>query len=1132
MKKRKLLGIGIAISAIFTLVGCSSTPVKGDKGEKGDDGVSVVSIGLTGSEGLVDVYTITYSDGSTTTFKVTNGADGEQGIQGEPGKDGLTPVISISDDNTWIINGEDTGIKAEGVDGADGIGIVSIEKTKTEENVDTYTITYSDGTTTEFTVTNGKDGAQGIKGEAGKDGHTPVIRIGSNGNWFIDGEDSGVSAIGISGYTPYIGSNGNWFIKDVDTGISAKGDNGKDGLTPHVGENGNWWIGEVDTGVLARGTDGVGIEKIEKTKTIENVDYYTITYTNGSIAEFTVTNGKDGAQGIKGEPGEDGHTPVVNVGDNGNWFVDGVDTNQPATGADGLTPYIGENGNWWIGDTDTNVKAKGEDGVDGLTPYIGEDGFWYIGEENTGVLARGKDGNSIVSILKTSTEGNVDTYTITFSDGSSTTFTVTNGKDGIDGIDGKPGEDGHTPTIEIGDNGNWFIDGKDSGVSAYGSASVYTVTLDCQGGTLPEGSYVRYQVKNGETILDLPEPTKSGYEFQGWFTGLDVNDGQFLTTTPVTKDLTLFAKWKAESENSFTVTWVNYDGRIIETDYDVAYGTYPSFDAETPTKPQTESKQYNFIGWSPDLASVVADTVYIAQFEEVDREYVVNFECGEYGSLTQNSFEIKYGEFIEEPSLNVQNLPDNIIFEGWTIKGSDELIGFPYKVTGDVTFVAKWGEIEDASSRLTYYYDETYDGYVVRSYNEDISKPARVIKIPETYNNGINGEKPVVGIEATFRLNQNLEAVSLPNSLKFIGDNAFRDSLVKKVNLPNSLEKIGAYAFSNSKIVNLNFYENLMEIEEYAFHNSPLSDCDLSQTKLVILQKCAFSKTNINSVKLSNTITTLGEECFRECKSLINFNLTESITTIKAGAFYACESIKEFYIPSSVINIEEGDYNTSTPGVFQACSNLEKVIIDSNITKIGNVMFRQCESLKDISLPNTIKIIGNGAFNSCYALKNIDLPDSIETFEQWCFALAGLETIKLPKNLKSIDQNVFFACSSLTSVTFNDGLETIETNGFYLCNEITSLKLPRSLKTIKANGIDMPKLEKIIISNSVETIEENAIKGSERLIIYAEKESYPETGWANGFSNSNIIYWYSEEEPTSPGELYWHYDENGDAIRW
>lgn len=64
-------------------------------------------------------------------------------------------------------------------------------------------------------------------------------------------------------------------------------------------------------------------------------------------------------------------------------------------------------------------------------------------------------------------EGNLETtYTITFLDGTEYTFTVKNGKDGEQGIQGEPGKDGHTPTIEIGDNGNRIIDGTDTGISS------------------------------------------------------------------------------------------------------------------------------------------------------------------------------------------------------------------------------------------------------------------------------------------------------------------------------------------------------------------------------------------------------------------------------------------------------------------------------------------------------------------------------------------------------------------------------------------------------------------------------------------------------------------------------------------
>lgn len=70
----------------------------------------------------------------------------------------------IIDDNgywaVWDADAEEyvaTEYKAQGTDGHDGVGIVSIEKTGTSGLVDTYTITFTSGNPVTYTVTNGRD---------------------------------------------------------------------------------------------------------------------------------------------------------------------------------------------------------------------------------------------------------------------------------------------------------------------------------------------------------------------------------------------------------------------------------------------------------------------------------------------------------------------------------------------------------------------------------------------------------------------------------------------------------------------------------------------------------------------------------------------------------------------------------------------------------------------------------------------------------------------------------------------------------------------------------------------------------------------------------------------------------------
>ena len=143
---------------------------KGDKGDPGEDGVGISSITKVSTQGLVDTYAITYTDGTSTTFQVTNGAKGEQGAQGIPGVAGADGrgIISITKTashgliDTYTITYTDrttsTYQVTNGANGAAGRGISSIVKTGTSGLVDTYTITYTDGTTSTYQVTNGEDG--------------------------------------------------------------------------------------------------------------------------------------------------------------------------------------------------------------------------------------------------------------------------------------------------------------------------------------------------------------------------------------------------------------------------------------------------------------------------------------------------------------------------------------------------------------------------------------------------------------------------------------------------------------------------------------------------------------------------------------------------------------------------------------------------------------------------------------------------------------------------------------------------------------------------------------------------------------------------------------------------------------
>lgn len=153
---------------------------------------------------------------------------------------------------------------------------------------------------------------------------------------------------------------------------------------------------------------------------------------------------------------------------NAKYYSDGVHTDATAAAASALvsegyatgkqngtdvgstSPYYHNNASYYAGQASSSATSAGNaadraEAAVALAPYIGANGNWYVYDSttsayvDTGVDATGATGNGIASIAKTSTSGLVDTYTITYTDGTTSTFTVTNGEDGQDGAPGAAG---------------------------------------------------------------------------------------------------------------------------------------------------------------------------------------------------------------------------------------------------------------------------------------------------------------------------------------------------------------------------------------------------------------------------------------------------------------------------------------------------------------------------------------------------------------------------------------------------------------------------------------------------------------------------------------------------------------------
>lgn len=123
---------------------------------------------ITGGHRVTFEWEDDEGESSTETMDVmdgTNGTDGDDGVgiasitYKETDVSGnYVYTVTLTDSNSYDITCPKGPQGSTGQTGATGNGIASIEKTSTVGLVDTYTITYTNGTTSTFTVTNGQDG--------------------------------------------------------------------------------------------------------------------------------------------------------------------------------------------------------------------------------------------------------------------------------------------------------------------------------------------------------------------------------------------------------------------------------------------------------------------------------------------------------------------------------------------------------------------------------------------------------------------------------------------------------------------------------------------------------------------------------------------------------------------------------------------------------------------------------------------------------------------------------------------------------------------------------------------------------------------------------------------------------------
>lgn len=196
------------------------------------------------------------------------------------------------------------------------------------------------------------------------------------------------------------------------------------------------------------------------------------------------------------------------------------------------------------------------------------------------------------------------------------------------------------------------------------------------------------------------------------------------------------------------------------------------------------------------------------------------------------------------------------------------------------------------------------------------------------------------------------------------------------------------------------------------------------------------------------------EEAWRNrTTSIEKVIINTGVTSIGNYAFQFCDNIKSVIIPDTVTTI----------GVcsFRNCSSLEGLVIPEGVKQFYGETFMGCSSLSCVTLPASLTSMGGFPFANCTKLTAITVdPDNPSYCDMdgvvfsknmailWQYPAGREGNYRIPDSVTRILNGAFFGCSNFTAVTIPEKVKNIETSTFFGCSGLTSITIPKGVTNI------------------------------------------------------------------------------------
>lgn len=206
-----------------------------------------------------------------------------------------------------------------------------------------------------------------------------------------------------------------------------------------------------------------------------------------------------------------------------------------------------------------------------------------------------------------------------------------------------------------------------------------------------------------------------------------------------------------------------------------------------------------------------------------------------------------------------------------------------------------------------------------------------------------------------------LETLVIPDSVKYIGSEAISGEALKNITMPKNLEYMGKRIFFGSaydKDAN-NRVDGIQYHGQYLIAGIRIgyAEIDNPDPSAPTENKQIHEWEATGDIEIREGTTLMGVDAF-EMSAITSVKFPSTLKSISKLGFYWCENLNNVVIPSNIKEI--GD------NAFSWCESLSNLTIEEGVEHIGEAAFFRCNNLNEVTIPKSVTQIDMHAFGWDY----------------------------------------------------------------------------------------------------------------------------------------------------------------------